>query len=101
MVKYHMWKNVFIESCILSALIFGGFYFNAALLKDEISTTQETFHNESQDQSLWTHISGFDTRATSPEDKKKAQAHFSGNSTPVNPVDPISGATQPSLATPE
>jgi len=92
-----MWKNVFIESCILSALIFGGFYFNAAHLKNEISGNQETFSNDSRDKLLWTHISGFETRVANPEEKNRNQAHFSGNSTPVNPVAPISGADQPPL----
>jgi hypothetical protein len=92
-----MWKNVFIESCILSALIFGGFYFNAAHLKNEISENQDTFSNESQDKLFWTHISGFEIHMTDPEEKKINQAHFSGNSTPVNPVAPISGADQPPL----
>jgi hypothetical protein len=92
-----MWKNVFIESCILSALIFGGFYFNAAHLKNEISVNQDTFSNDSQDKLLWTHISGFEIPVTYPEGKKKYQAHFSGNSTSVTPIAPISGADQPPL----
>jgi len=89
-----MWKNVFIESCILSALIFGGFYFNAIHLKKEISVTQENFRNESEDKLLWTHISGFEAVSANPENKKKPQAHFSGNSAPVSP---ISGVNQPPL----
>jgi hypothetical protein len=98
--KYHqvlenkpMWKNVFIESCILSALIFGGFYYNAVYLKKEISVT----HQESQDKLLWTHISGFEMHVADPEEKMKLQAHFSGNSTELHPVAPISGADQPPL----
>ena len=31
-----MWKNIFLESCLLSALIFGGFYINAHYIKDEL-----------------------------------------------------------------
>ncbi len=31
-----MWKNVFLESCIPSALIFEGSYLNATLLQDEL-----------------------------------------------------------------
>ena len=88
-----MWKNVFIESCILSALIFGGFYFNATHLKKEISVTQENFRNESKEKLIWTHISGFEAVSL----KIKPQAHFSGSSTPVNPVSPISGVDQPPL----
>ena len=93
-----MWKNVFIESCILSALIFGGFYFNAIHLKKEISVTQENFRNESKDKLIWTHISGFSAVRTNPQNKKKLQAHFSGNSASVNPVSSISGVDQPPLA---
>lgn len=92
-----MWKNVFIESCILSALIFGGFYFNAAHLKNEISENQDTFSNESKNELIWMHISGFEIHVTAPEDKQKIQAHLSGSSAPVNPVAPISGADQPPL----
>lgn len=92
-----MWKNVFIESCILSALIFGGFYFNAAYLTNEISENQDSFNKESKDELLWMHISGFEIPMADPEEKKMNQAHFSGNSTPVTPVAPISGADQPPL----
>ncbi|NIS85415.1 MAG: hypothetical protein GWN10_10050, partial [Nitrospinaceae bacterium] len=56
--KSIMWKNVFIESCILSALIFGGFYLNATLLKKEISVSEEHIQNESERQAQWAHISG-------------------------------------------
>ena len=90
-----MWKNVFIESCILSALIFGGFYFNASYLKKAISDTEETFLNESKDKSLWTHVSGGDTAIQVP--KKKLRTHLSGSSTDDTPVPPISGANQPPL----
>lgn len=92
-----MWKNVFIESCILSALIFGGFYFNAAHLKNEISGNQDALSNGSKDKLLWAHISGFDIPVTDSKGKKKLQAHFSGNTTTINPVAPISGADQPPL----
>jgi hypothetical protein len=57
-----MWKNVFLESCILSALIFGGFYLNAALLQDELYS----------------------------EDNKNS-IHISGLATPLNPEKHISG----------
>ena len=36
-----MWKNILIETCILSVLIFGGFYINASILKKEIFDTHE------------------------------------------------------------
>jgi len=92
-----MWKNVFIESCILSALIFGGIYFNAAHLKKEISSAQESFRDESSDKFIWTHVSGMGVSIVNPEDKKKTQAHISGNSAPDSAVPPISGADQPPL----
>ena len=31
-----MWKNIFLESCLLSALIFGGLYINAYYIKGEL-----------------------------------------------------------------
>ena len=31
-----MWKNIFLESCLLSALIFGGLYINANYIKKEL-----------------------------------------------------------------
>ena len=31
-----MWKNIFLESCLLSALIFGGLYINAHYIKGEL-----------------------------------------------------------------
>ncbi len=93
-----MWKNVFIESCILSALIFGGFYFNAAYLKNELSDNQDTYRNDSKEKLPWTHISGFEIPMTDLEEKKNLQAHFSGNSTPVAS---ISGADQPPLPAPK
>jgi len=89
-----MWKNVFIESCILSALIFGGIYFNAAHLKKEISSTQESFHDKSSNKFVWTHVSGLGIANVNPDAEKKISAHLSGNSVPVSP---ISGADQPPL----
>lgn len=90
-----MWKNVFIESCILSALIFGGIYFNAALLKEEISGVQEGFHDEASTNYVWTHVSGMRASIAISKDKQNAQAHISGNAAPALPVPPISGAEQP------
>ncbi len=92
-----MWKNVFIESCILSALIFGGIYFNADHLKKEISSTQESFHDESADKFVWTHVSGRGVPNVNPDADKKTSAHLSGNSAPSTAVPPISGAGQPPL----
>jgi hypothetical protein len=67
-----MWKNIFLESCLLSGLIFGGFYLNTTLLQDElysddnnkvhISGTPHTEKNHISGQSLeeetTVHISG-------------------------------------------
>ena len=89
----YMWKNVFIESCILSALIFGGIYFNAAHLKEEISNAQESLNDEGSDKFVWTHVSGMGTPNAISKDKK-TKTHISGN---VAPVSPISGADQPPL----
>jgi hypothetical protein len=36
-----MWKNIFLESCLLSALIFGGLYLNANSLKEELYENSE------------------------------------------------------------
>ncbi len=87
----YMWKNVFIESCILSALIFGGIYFNAAHLKEEISSVQESLHDKGPDKFVWTHVSGMGVPNAISNDKK-TKTHISGN---VAPVSPISGADQP------
>lgn len=46
-----MWKNVFLESCLLSALIFAGFYLNATFLKDEL-------YSNNKSPSYLNHISG-------------------------------------------
>lgn len=101
-----MWKNVFIESCILSALIFGGFYLNANILKKEITVTQDNFRSESQDNLALTHISGNAVpppEKKKPEKKKKPKVHLSGTDTPVppTPVSPISGTDQPPLRKPK
>ena len=52
-----MWKNIFLESCLLSALIFGGLYINVHYIKGELY-----------------------------EDNKKAFAHISGVSTIPNHI---------------
>jgi len=92
-----MWKNVFIESCLLSALIFGGIYFNAAHLKEEISNVQESLHDDGSDKFVWTHVSGLGTLNANPQTDKKTRTHISGNNSPASPVAPISGADQPPL----
>ena len=52
-----MWKNIFIESCLLTALIFGGFYIQSNIIKDEINLSDQAI-NESLNQKKLTHISG-------------------------------------------
>ena len=47
-----MWKNIFIESCLLSALIFGGFYIQSKIIRAEINSSDRTIHSKI------THISG-------------------------------------------
>ena len=39
-----MWKNIFFESCLLSALIFGGLYLNANSIKEELYENNEKAH---------------------------------------------------------
>ena len=52
-----MWKNIFLESCLISALIFGGFYINAKFIKNELY-----------------------------ENKEKTLARISGAATPINNI---------------
>ena len=52
-----MWKNIFIESCLLSALIFGGFYIQSNIIKREINSSDRAI-NESLSHKKLTHISG-------------------------------------------
>jgi len=47
-----MWKNIFIESCLLSALIFGGFYIQSKIIRAEINSSDRSI------QTKLTHISG-------------------------------------------
>jgi len=52
-----MWKNIFIESCLLSALIFGGFYIQSNIIKSEIKSSDRVI-NESLAHKRLMHISG-------------------------------------------
>ena len=47
-----MWKNIFIESCLLSALIFGGFYIQSKIIRAEINSSDRSIKVR------LTHISG-------------------------------------------
>jgi hypothetical protein len=54
-----MWKNIFCESCILSVIIFGGFYLNITLLQEELySQDNNKVHISGIPQPLKNHISG-------------------------------------------
>jgi hypothetical protein len=74
-----MWKNVFLESCILSALIFAGFYLNATLLKEEL------YSNGNKAPSYLSHISGIGTPPEPPKhisgQKTEKESHISGSVT--------------------
>ena len=52
-----MWKNIFIESCLLSALIFGGFYIQSNIIKREIKSSDRAI-KESLSHKKLMHISG-------------------------------------------
>ena len=56
-VTSEMWKNIFIESCLLSALIFGGFYIQSNIIKKEINSSDRAI-NDSLNQKKLMHISG-------------------------------------------
>ena len=55
-----MWKNIFIESCVLSALIFGGFYIQSNIIRDEINSSEVSINKALQKKKLM-HISGLET----------------------------------------
>ena len=74
-----MWKNIFIESCVLSALIFGGFYIQSNIIREEIN---------SSDRSIKAHISGI----SYPKPTKEKE-HISG-SKPNDPKIHLSGKKQ-------
>ena len=82
-----MWKNIFIESCVLSALIFGGFYLQSNMIKDEIKSSDRSI-NESIRQTKLLHISGNRSTENSPENR-----HISGTKTIV-PTGHLSGKKQ-------
>ena len=68
-----MWKAVFIESCLLSALIFGGFYIHSKVIKEEIDVSEESIKEQSALQKL-AHISGNDFLQID-----STKEHLSGN----------------------
>jgi hypothetical protein len=52
-----MWKNIFLESCLLSALIFGGLYINASSIKEELYEKDQKSHISGASTKV-NHISG-------------------------------------------
>jgi len=55
-----MWKNIFVESCVLSALIFGGFYLHSIILQKEIDASDQSIKNQLNQHNLF-HMSGSNT----------------------------------------
>jgi hypothetical protein len=55
-----MWKNIFLESCLLSALIFGGLYINASNIKEELYEKDQKSHISGVPNPVY-HISGENT----------------------------------------
>ena len=82
-----MWKNIFIESCLLSALIFGGFYIQSNIIKSEINSSNRAI-NESLNHKKLMHISG----GIYP-DLIITNGHLSGVKTKL-PIGHISGKEQ-------
>ena len=74
-----MWKNIFLESWLLSALIFGGLYINAHYIKDEL-------YQDNKRASA--HISGVSTipKHISGNDSEKSN-NISGSSFSISPND--------------
>ncbi|MZH03246.1 MAG: hypothetical protein F3745_07610 [Nitrospinae bacterium] len=72
-----MWKNIFLESCLLSALIFGGFYLNTMFLQDELySKDNKKVHISGSANNLKNHISG-------QMSEQNTTDHISGINTPA------------------
>jgi hypothetical protein len=69
-----MWKNIFLESCLLSALIFGGLYINASNIKKELYEKDQKIHI-SGSSTLVNHISG---------EKTEDRNNISGASFPMD-----------------
>ena len=82
-----MWKNIFVESCLLSALIFGGFYIQSNIIKSEIDSSDRAI-NETLNNKKLMHISG----GIYPE-LIVVNEHLSGAKTKL-PIGHISGKEQ-------
>ena len=88
-----MWKNIFFESCLLSALIFGGFYIQSNIIKSEINSSDQAIKESLRNKKL-THVSG----SIYPE-LIVTKEHLSGVKTKL-PIGHMSGKEQ-SLTTKE
>jgi hypothetical protein len=82
-----MWKNIFIESCLLSAFIFGGFYIQSNIIRDEISLSDRSINDSLSGKKIM-HISGIYNPRISLENK-----HISGIKSEL-PIGHISGEEQ-------
>ena len=82
-----MWKNIFIESCILSALIFGGFYLHSIFLQKEIDMSDQSIKKQLNRQNLY-HMSGSNTLKLTSQHK-----HISGTKSELK-FGHLSGKTQ-------
>jgi len=76
--RFSMWKNIFIEACVLSLLVFGGFYINATFLKEKIAASEEKVLGQTLNRDSRNHISGF---ASTPPPGPPAP-HLSGGQSP-------------------
>lgn len=70
-----MWKNVFVEACILSLLVFGGFYLHATFMKEKISASEEKVWDQQARPPAPPHISG---SISQPVSSGKKSQHISG-----------------------
>lgn len=77
-----MWRNIFIESCILSLLVFGGFYINANFLKAKITESGERIRKQADESQPRIHLSGTGYEIPLTRDKVP---HISGSRTPTLP----------------
>ena len=84
-----MWKAIFIESCLLSAIIFGGFYIHSKIIEEEIEISEDSIKELSSQQKLG-HISGNNSSILDLKDN-----HLSGENTKIK-LGHISGKSQKS-----
>ena len=82
-----MWKNIFIESCVLSALIFGGFYLHSIILQKEIEMSDQSIRKQLRQQNLF-HMSGNSTLKLTSKNK-----HISGTTSDLK-FGHVSGKSQ-------